>query len=508
MDSQITPLKTQSVPEDTPSLPHNIDAEQALLGGLLHNNAVHDRVGDFLLATHFYDPVHGRIYDIATKLIANGNLANAVSLRTYLEHDSGLNELGGASYIARLITHATGISNAKHYAQIIYDLFIRRCLVTLGEDMVHDAMAADLDTPPGTQIETAEQSLFNLAEKGTQTGGFMSFTQSLTGAVDMAKRAYERDGHLSGIATGFSDMDDILGGLQKSDLLILAGRPSMGKTSLATNIAFSIAQNYINAKKAGRFEEKENGRIEVKDGGIVGFFSLEMSAEQLAMRILSEQARISSSEMRKGILEENEFNRLVTTSQNLHDMPLYIDHTGAIPMATLAARARRLKRQYGLDVLVIDYLQLIVGTTNARGSENRVQEISYITQSLKALAKELDIPIIALSQLSRQVEQRDNKRPQLADLRESGSIEQDADVVLFVYRQSYYLKKEEPDAGTDAYLKWQEDMNSAHGKAEIIIGKNRHGPVSTINLTFEEKFTKFGNMPKTIDDDHLPQQTI
>ncbi len=486
------------------SLPHNIDAEQALLGILLLNNEAYDRIADFLRIEHFYDPVHGRLYEAIGKLIVNGNLASPVTLRNYLEHDEGLKQLGGASYLGRLTTSATTISHAKQYGQTIYDLALRRMLIEIGQDLSFNAQHAEIDLPPKQQIEDTEKALYDLAENDSASAaGFMGFDNSLKGAIDTITNAKERAGQLSGLETGFHGLDHLLGGLQKSDLLILAGRPAMGKTSLATNIAFHIAQRHMNAKRVGNVTHKDDGSVIVNEGGVVGFFSLEMSAEQLASRILSEQARVESSFMRNGKLHDEDYHRLADAARDLSEMPLYIDQTGAIPVSTLAARARRLQRQHGLDVIIIDYLQLISGTNSNRGSENRVQEISYITQSLKALAKELNVPIVALSQLSRQVETRDNKRPMLADLRESGSIEQDADVVMFVYRGEYYLEKEKPDEGTDEFMKWQEKMSAIFGRAELIIGKNRHGPVSTVDLSFEKKFTRFNNLA---EDTHIPER--
>ncbi len=504
MDPQITQLPT---PEEADSgyraLPHNIEAEQGLLGALLVNNDVMDRVADFLQARHFFDPVHGRIYETAHKFITSGQAASPVTLKTYFEHDEGLIQLGGAAYLSKLASNATTIINARQYGQTIYDLAIRREIINLGEDMVNTAFESEIDESPEQQIENAEQALYEIAEKGTHSSGFTHFGENIATAIEMAESAYKRDGHLSGLASGFSQLDSILGGFQKSDLIILAGRPAMGKTSLATNIAFTVAKNYAQAEREGRVNIDEDGRKTVQDGAVVGFFSLEMAGEQLATRIIAEQTGISSGEIRKGSIDEGEYGRLYETAKELESLPLYIDHTGAIPIATLAARARRLKRQHGLGMIVVDYLQLIRATTG-RIPDNRVQEISMITQGLKALAKELDVPVIALSQLSRQVESRDDKRPLLSDLRESGSIEQDADIVMFIYRGEYYLNKQSPEEGTEEYLKWQEKMDEIHGKAELIIGKNRHGPISVVELAFDAKLTRFGNLAKK---EYLPEQT-
>lgn len=500
MESIIKPLNNNSPEADYRSLPHNIEAEQGLLGALLVNNDVLDRVRDFLEPHHFHDPVHGRIFEAAAKFIDNGNAASPVTLKNYFEHDEGVSQLGGTAYLSKLASNATTIINAKQYGKTIYDLALRREIIKLGENMVVTAHDAEIDDSPSQQIETAEQALYEIAEKGHHSSGFMSFDNSVSGAVEMVTRAYKREGKLSGISTGFIDVDDVLGGLQESDLLILAGRPGMGKTALATNVAFNIAQKYARAVADGNVEIQPDGRQIVKDGAVVGFFSLEMSAEQLASRVIAEQTKISSDSIRKGNLTDEEYTRLFNTAKELQSLPLYIDHTGAIPISTLTARARRLKRQYGLGLIVVDYLQLVRASSSG-GVENRVQEISIITQGLKALAKELEVPVLALSQLSRQVENRDDKRPQLADLRESGSIEQDADIVMFVYREEYYINKSQPKPGTEEHLKWQADMDQAMGRAELLIGKNRHGPTKTVDMAFEAQFTRFHDLVK---DSHLP----
>jgi replicative DNA helicase len=361
--------------------------------------------------------------------------------------------------------------------------------------MVNIAFDAPVDFAPREQIEDAERRLYDLAETGRYGGGFQKFETALTTAVDMAARAYQRDGKLSGLATGLTDLDTKMGGLQSSDLIIIAGRPGMGKTALATNIAYNVA-------RAWRGEVRADGHIDTVNGGIVGFFSLEMSAEQLATRIIAEQTGVPSSTIRRGGINELDFEKIKDVAVELQHLPCFIDETGGLTVAQLAARARRLKRQKGLDLVVIDYIQLLQGSTR-RALENRVQEVTEITTSLKALAKELNVPILALSQLSRQVENRDDKRPQLSDLRESGSIEQDADVVMFVFREEYYLSTKEPRPGSDEYTKWQVEMAAVHGKAEIIIGKQRHGPTGTVNLQFDAAVTRFDNLER---DAHLPQQ--
>ncbi|MBO6866909.1 MAG: replicative DNA helicase [Thalassococcus sp.] len=467
------------------TMPHSIEAEQQLLGAILTNNDVYDRVASIISEKHFYDPVHARIFEIAAARIAKNNLASPVTLKAFMEDDEGLKELGGAAYLARLAGAAVSSFAVRDYAQMIYDLAIRRELIALGREIADKAARVEVASEPKDQIVQAEQSLYKLAEQGKSDSGFVSFLKAVTGAVNVANAAYQREGKLSGISTGLVDLDAKLGGLNPSDLLILAGRPSMGKTSLATNIAYNIAKAY----KKGIRPDGTEGAIQ---GGVVGFYSLEMSSEQLAARILSEASEISSHKIRQGDMEEDEFRRFVEAAKKLESCPLYIDDTPALPIAQLAARARRLKRTHGLDVLIVDYLQLVRGM-----SDNRVQEIGEISMGLKAIAKELNIPVVALSQLSRTVESRDDKRPQLSDLRESGSIEQDADAVMFVFREEYYVEREKPsDDNLEAMAVWQDKMSRLHGKAEVIIGKQRHGPIGTVELSFESQFTRFGNLAK------------
>ena len=452
------------------------------------------RRSDFLLPEHFYEPVHREIYEVAGKIVRAGKAATPITVKTYLP-DRLVADVTMQQYLSRLAAEATTVINANDYGQTVYDLAIRRTLIQIGEEMVSTAYDADVEMTAPKQIEEAEKSLFDLAEKGRYDGGFMGFNEALTEAIKMAGEAYQRDGRLSGIATGLIDMDRQMGGLQKSDLVIIAGRPGMAKTSLATTIGFHVASQW-------QGEITPDGHRKTVNGGQVGFFSLEMSAEQLATRILSAQAEISSADIRRGNIHESQFSRLVDVSNMLAQVPLYIDDTGGLSVAQLAARARRLKRQKGLDLIIIDYIQLLSGSSK-RASENRVQEITEITTTLKALAKELDVPIIALSQLSRQVESRDDKRPQLSDLRESGSIEQDADVVLFIYREEYYLKNKEPREGTPEHITWIGEMEKVHGRAEIIIGKQRHGPTGTVQLSFEGQYTRFGNLAP---DQYLPER--
>ena len=467
--------------------PHNIEAEQALLGALLINNDVYDRVANILNETHFFDPVHGKIFEVAASRIKNNSLASPVTLKAFLEDDPGLAELGGNAYLVRLAGASVSVFASKDYAELIRELATRRSLIDIGNEISGKAGTIDIENDPKEQIINAEQKLYELAETGQKGSGFKSFLKAIKEAVDVANSAYQREGGMVGPSTGFNDLDKKLGGLHQSDLLILAGRPSMGKTALATNIAFNIAKKY----SKGTLQDGSVGAI---DGGVVGFYSLEMSAEQLAARILSEVSEVPSDQIRRVDMTEKEFRRFVEAAKSLEACPLFIDDTPALPITQLAARARRLKRTNGLDVLIVDYLQLV---RPASSKDSRVNEVSEITQGLKAIAKELDIPVIALSQLSRQVENRDDKRPQLSDLRESGSIEQDADVVMFVYRGEYYKEREKPnDHEIEKMAAWQAEMEELHGKAEIIIGKQRHGPIGTIDLSFEGQFTRFGNLAK------------
>ncbi|NRB20109.1 MAG: replicative DNA helicase [Rhodobacteraceae bacterium] len=478
------PANAETAPESP--MPHSVEAEQQLLGAILTNNDVFDRIASIISAEHFYDPVHARIYEIAAARISKNTLASPVTLKAFMEEDEGLKELGGPAYLAKLAGASISAFAVRDYAQMIYDLAIRRELIGLGQDIADKARRVDVESEPREQIVEAEQSLYKLAEQGQTESGFKSFLKAVTEAVNVTNAAYQRGGGMAGISTGLVDLDKQLGGLHPSDLLILAGRPSMGKTSLATNIAYNVAKAY----KRGIRPDGTEGAI---DGGVVGFFSLEMSAEQLAGRILAEASEISSHKIRQGDMTEAEFRKFVEAAKTLESCPLFIDDTPALPISQLAARARRLKRTHGLDLLVIDYLQLCRGT-----AENRVNEIGEISMGMKAIAKELHIPVIALSQLSRQVEQREDKRPQLSDLRESGSIEQDADVVMFVYREEYYKEREKPgDHELDKMEEWKEAMERLHARAEVIVGKQRHGPIGIIDLSFVAEFTRFGNLAKT-----------
>jgi len=479
--------------------PHNYEAEQALLGAILVNNRAYERVSEFLKPEHFADPHHGRIFEACGKLVERGQMANPVTLKSFFEADNSLAALGGTAYLARLAASVVTIINAEDYGRLIHDLHLRRELICVGEDIVNEAYKADLEENAMMQIGSAEAKLYELATTGEAEGGLMDFKEAVLGAIAMAEAAHQREGRLSGVTTGLRDIDRKMGGLHPSDLVILAGRPSMGKTALATNMAFNSALAY-------REEIDAVGNRKAAEGAVVAFFSLEMSAEQLATRILSERAQVESHKIRQGEMSNEEFQRLVIASQELHRLNLFIDDTPALTVSALRTRCRRLKRQRGLGMVVIDYLQLLRGN-NAK-SENRVQEISEITRGLKALAKEMDVPVLALSQLSRAVEQRDDKRPQLSDLRESGSIEQDADVVMFVYREQYYLERAEPGRKpeedetkfNERYDRWRERLSEVHNTAEVILAKQRHGPVGTIRLFFDGNYTKFGDL---MDGEHF-----
>ena len=487
-----TPLPARGVTELARHAPHNAEAEAALLGAMLVNNEAYVRVSGFLEPQHFYLAPHQKIYATIGEVIGANKPATPITVKSRFDPSETVADMSVAAYLVRLHAEATSIINVVDYAGMIHDMAVKRKLIGIGEDMVNVAYDPTNGLTSGDQIEQAERQLFAIAEKGRGDDGFVGFSSALGKALDMARAAFQRDGGLSGLPSYFANLDRRMGGLQKSDLIILAGRPAMGKTSLATNIAYNVARNW-------RGGEGPDRRMITETGGIVGFFSLEMSSEQLATRILAEQSGVSSSRIRRGDIKPDEFEQVVRATQEMQNIPLYIDQTGGLSVAQLAGRARRLKRQKGLDLLIVDYLQLLQGSSR-RSNENRVQEITEITTGLKALAKELDIPIVALSQLSRQVESREDKRPQLSDLRESGSIEQDADVVLFVYREEYYLQNREPKPGTEEHMAWRDEMERVHGLAEVIIGKQRHGPTGTAKLTFEAELTRFGDY---VEDDHV-----
>ncbi len=496
--SNVTPLREGETAYRTP--PANIEAEQALLGAILVNNTAYHRVAEFLRPEHFAEGVHGRIFAAIAKLMERGQLANPVTLKNLFDQDGALAEIGGAQYLARLAASVVTIINAEDYGRTIHDLFLRRQLITIGEDIVNDAYQHDLERQAPIQIETAEKKLFDLAESGQAEGGFKPFITALSTAIMQAEAAFKRSGKTTGVSTGFIDLDKLLGGLHPSDLIVLAGRPSMGKTALATNIGFNAARAYKPTRAP-------DGRTVAEDGAVIGFFSLEMSAEQLATRILSEESGVPSNNIRKGEVSHEDFDRFVQASQQLASIPFFVDDTPALTIAGLRTRARRLLRQQGLGMIIVDYLQLLRGSES--GSENRVQEISEITRGLKAVAKELNVPVVALSQLSRAVEAREDKRPMLSDLRESGSIEQDADVVMFVYREEYYLSRGEPmrrPEETDErynmrYEDWKQRLEQVHGTAEVLVAKQRHGPIGKVTLRFAHDTTRFENF---ISTDHLP----
>ena len=467
--------------------PSNIEAEQALLGILLYDNAAYERVTDHLQGRHFYEPFHGRLFEAIQSHVRRGQLAEPILLAEQFQRDPAFEELGGVRYLADMVDRGPPAANAPDYGRVIYDLALRRDLIRIGGEIAAAAQAGDPEMNGPQQIEAAEQQLYTLAETGAASSGLVDFRDALSGAVEMAAEAYSRDGGLSGLSTGLADLDQKLGGLHPSDLIILAARPSMGKTSLAANIAFNVAKRYA-------WEPQPDGTRKVVSGGVVAFFSLEMSAEQLAMRLLAEATEVPSDKIRKGEISASEYGRIRDAAQELSDAPLFIDATGGISIGKLAARARRLKRTTGLELIVVDYLQLM--TSGDTRIDNRVQEVSQITQGLKTLAKELSVPIIAAAQLSRQVENREDKKPQLADLRESGSIEQDADVVMFIYREAYYMSRIEPKEGTPEHLEWQDKLDPIRNLAEIIIGKQRHGPIGTVRLHYNEDLTKFSNLAR------------
>ena len=485
---------TGKPPSTDNKLPISLEAEQAVLGAILFDNEIYFHDSTFLKTSHFYDPVHQLIYRACGELINSSRLADPLTLDRFLSTQEGFIEVGGRKYLERLAAALPSTASAGDYARIVFDMSVCRGLIKIGTDMAERASQSTIDDDPGLQLDSAEQELYQLAETGKYGGGFKSFRSAITEAIELADAAVKRDGAMSGVGTELIDLDKKLGGLHPSDLIILAARPSMGKTSLAANIA-------INAAKAHKAERQEDGSMKTVNGAITGFFSLEMAAEQIATRIISEFSRVPSERIRRGDVDREEFDRIYHAARELESLPFYIDDTGGISIAQVAARARRLKRQHGLDLLIIDYLQLLTGGGKYAG--NRVQEITEISMGLKTLAKELNIPIIALSQLSRQVESRDDKRPQLSDLRESGSIEQDADVVMFLFREEYYHSRAMPgDENTTEYQEWLQRNQELRNVAEVIIGKQRHGPIGTVKLHFESEFTKFSNLATSSHDEH------
>ncbi len=472
---------------DIRTVPHNIEVEQALLGAILINNDAFWSVSEFLKPEHFYENIHSRIYSVAADMIRISKHASPITLKTFLPADDKItNDITVEQYLARLVASAAVVINAPDFGKVIYDLATRRALIEVGSEMVNIAYDCSFGLSPGDQIDNVERQLFKLAETGSSIGGFHDFSTAVNRTIELASTAFQHDRGLSGMATGFREIDSITGGLQKSDLIIIAGRPAMGKTAFATNIATNIAMKY-------------NQKISSGTGGKVGFFSLEMSAEQLATRIISEQTEVSSSRIRRGDITESEFEKLSFCVQEIQKIPLFIDETGGISIAKMCTKARRLKRKSDIDIIIVDYIQLMHGDA---GGGNRVQEMTEITTGLKALAKELDIPIIALSQLSRQVENRENKHPQLSDLRESGSIEQDADVVLFVYREEYYMEMVQPKHDNEKWAEWNDKMDNVRGMAEIIVAKHRHGPTGIAKLGFQGEYTRFSDL---VDESNLPE---
>ena len=461
------------IQNDLKELPNNIESEQSVIGSILLNNEIFDEINLLITNKNFYDPMHQKIFIAIEKLIYSGMLANPITLKNYFENEK--DELNVPNYLVKITKFSTSSRQAIEYSKLIYDLYVKRELIKISENIIHTAKLNDLDNDGKSIIENFEKSLFDLAEKGSFSSSLVKFDEAMKMTIEMASSAYKNEEGIVGVPTGLTDLDYRLGGLHKSDLLIIAGRPSMGKTALATNIAFNAAKKIQN-----------DGRKST-----IAFFSLEMSSEQLSTRILAEQSRIKSNDIRTGKISGEQFDKFIETSKNISELPLYVDETPAISIAALSNRARRIKRLYGLDMVVVDYIQLMKAS-NFR--EGRVQEISEITQGLKALAKELSVPVLALSQLSRAVEHRDDKKPQLSDLRESGSIEQDADVVMFVYREAYYLQGKEPRPATVEHAEWQAKMNDISHLAEIIIGKQRHGPTGNVMLEFEAMFTKFKDL--------------
>ena len=466
MENNLSVIKDQFI-----ELPNNVEAEQAVIGSILVSNDIFDEISTIISSINFYDPMHQKIFEAIESLIYKGMLANPITLKNYFQDEK--DDINIPEYLVKITKFSTSVRQANEYSKIVYDMFVRRELIKISEQTIDSAKLNDLDTNGQTIIENSEKQLFDLAEKGSFNSSLIKFDDAMKQTIEMASAAYKNEEGIVGVPTGLRDLDDKLGGLHQSDLIIIAGRPSMGKTSLATNIAFNAAQKLQDSGKKSS----------------IAFFSLEMSSEQLSTRIISEQARISSNDIRRGRISDDQFDKFLETSKNIAELPLYIDETPAISIAALSNRARRIKRLFGLDMIVVDYIQLMRGTSFNK--DGRVQEISQITQGLKAIAKELAIPVVALSQLSRQVEQRDDHKPQLADLRESGSIEQDADVVMFVYREGYYLQRKEPREATVEHAEWQAKMNEVAHLAQILIGKQRHGPIGNVTLEFEERFTKF-----------------
>ncbi|MGN6057572.1 MAG: replicative DNA helicase [Sphingomicrobium sp.] len=485
----------EPVETGTQSLPQNVEAEAALLGALMIDNRLVEDVQLKLQPHHFYEPLHARIYEAILRMTDANRIANPVTLRPLFESDESIKEVGGPAYLAQLTGSGAAVIGARDFALQIYDLALLRALVGVGRDLVEGALDTSEDVAPLAQIERAETELYKVAEAGGAEGRAKSFAEATKDALEMAERALNSGGHLSGFTTGLESLNSKIGGLHKSDLIIVAGRPGMGKSSLATNIGFACAQRLL--------RDREDGIEQPKSAGApVALFSLEMSADQLATRILAEQSGISSENLRMGRISQQEFRQLARAAAELQSLPLYIDDTPGLTIAALRTRARRLKRQKGIGMVIVDYLQLLQGTGKGSSGDNRVQEISEISRGLKQLAKELDVPVIGLSQLSRAVEQREDKRPQLSDLRESGSIEQDADIVIFIYREDYYLAAKQPADDHPDFAAWQEEMARNYGKAEIIVAKQRHGSTGKVRVRFDSRITRFSD---AVDEGYLPE---
>jgi len=484
---------------DTSNLPKNIEAEQALIGAILSNNKAFEKVSEFLKPQHFADSVHAKIFEIMSKLILRGHTADVITLKNYFEQEGILSDVGGANYLIKLADSASVMTNVEYYAQFVYDKYLRRELINTGSEIINNAFKESADLSATEQIEAAEQQLFNLSDQGETQGGFVDFSTALTSSLGYIEQAFQKEGKISGLPTGLEKLDYKTGGLNNSDLIIIAGRPAMGKTALATNMAYNVAEYMSRAKN-----------MDSHDKG-VAFFSLEMSADQLASRILSTVTQTAGNKMRTGELDNAEFTRIAAAVRELETIPLYIDDTPGVTINAIRTRARRLKRTKGLGLIVIDYIQLITGSSNKKNEGNRVQELSEISRGLKIMAKELKVPVIALSQLNRGVEQRDDKRPLMSDLRESGSIEQDADIVMFVYRENYYLKNEEPkqkanetpDKFQQRIEEWKKRDRETANLAEVIIGKQRHGPTGTVKLFWNGDYAQFGNLA---NEENLPEK--
>jgi replicative DNA helicase len=493
--AEVVRIAESALESATQALPQNVEAEAALLGALMIDNRLVEDIQLKLKPHHFFEPLHGRIYEAVLKLTDSNRVANPVTLRPLFEADESIKEVGGPAYLAQLTGSGAAVIGARDFADQIYDLALLRALIGVGRDLVEGALDTSEDVAPLAQIERAETELYKVAEEGGAEGRAKSFSDATKEALEMAERALNSGGHLSGFTTGLESLNAKIGGLHKSDLIIVAGRPGMGKSALGTNIGFAAARRFL--------QDVENGIEAGKSAGApVALFSLEMSADQLATRILAEQSGISSENLRMGRISQQEFRQLARAAAELQSLPLYIDDTPGLTIAALRTRARRLKRQKGIGVVVVDYLQLLQGSGRGSSADNRVQEISEISRGLKQLAKELDVPVIGLSQLSRAVEQREDKRPQLSDLRESGSIEQDADIVLFIYREDYYLAAKQPTDDHPDFAEWQEQMNRAYGRAEVIVAKQRHGATGKVPLRFDSRITKFSD---PVDDAYLPE---